>query len=86
METAEGAEVPARAPRVLVAGATGYLGKFVTREFKQRGYWVRALTRSAQRLAEPGPFTAPAIHPDAVDDVCVAEATRPDTTAARTED
>ena len=29
--------------RVLVAGATGYLGRFVTREFKSRGYWVRAL-------------------------------------------
>ncbi|MDX2381840.1 MAG: NmrA family NAD(P)-binding protein, partial [Acidimicrobiia bacterium] len=31
--------------RVLVAGATGYLGKFVVQAFKERGYWVRALTR-----------------------------------------
>jgi len=29
--------------KVLVAGATGYLGKFVVREFKRQGYWVRAL-------------------------------------------
>ena len=36
--------------RVVVAGATGYLGKFVTLEFKRRGYWVRALTRNAKRL------------------------------------
>ena len=29
--------------RVLVAGATGYLGGFVCKEFKDRGYFVRAL-------------------------------------------
>ena len=33
--------------RVLVAGATGYLGGFVAREFKQRGWFVRALVRSS---------------------------------------
>jgi uncharacterized protein YbjT (DUF2867 family) len=78
-ETIEAVEVASGAQRVLVAGATGYLGKFVTREFKQRGYWVRALTRSKQRLEEPGPFTAPAIRSDEVDDVCIAEATKPET-------
>jgi len=31
--------------KVLVAGATGYLGRFVVQEFKKRGYWVRALAR-----------------------------------------
>ena len=36
--------------RVLVAGATGYLGRYVVKEFKKQGYWVRALTRSADRL------------------------------------
>ena len=36
--------------RVLVAGATGYLGGYVTREFKDRGYFVRALVRSSKRL------------------------------------
>ena len=31
--------------KVLVGGATGYLGKFVVKECNKRGYWVRALTR-----------------------------------------
>ena len=37
--------------RVLVAGATGYVGKFAVEAFKQRGYWVRALTRSEERVS-----------------------------------
>ena len=36
--------------RILVAGATGYLGRYVVKEFKKQGYWVRALARSADRL------------------------------------
>jgi uncharacterized protein YbjT (DUF2867 family) len=36
--------------KVLVAGATGYLGKFVVQEFKKQEYWVRALTRNASKL------------------------------------
>jgi uncharacterized protein YbjT (DUF2867 family) len=36
--------------RVLVAGATGYVGGFVAREFKARGYFVRALARSPRKL------------------------------------
>jgi uncharacterized protein YbjT (DUF2867 family) len=36
--------------RVLVAGATGYLGGFVAREFKARGYFVRVLVRSPEKL------------------------------------
>ncbi len=36
--------------RVLVAGATGYLGGLVAREFKSRGHFVRALARSPQKL------------------------------------
>ena len=67
------------AERVLVAGATGYLGKFVVRAFGERGYRVRALTRSEGRLREPGPFTAPGIGPDDVDEVFVGELTQPDT-------
>lgn len=65
--------------RVVVAGATGYLGKFVTRAFKQRGYFVRVLTRSMERLEAPGPFTAPAIPRDSVDEVFEGEVTRPET-------
>jgi uncharacterized protein YbjT (DUF2867 family) len=64
--------------RVLVAGCTGYLGKYVVREFKEQGYTVRALTRSRERLAEPGPFTAPAVD-TCVDEVFIGEVTRPET-------
>ena len=38
--------------KVLVAGATGYLGKYVVREFKQQGFWVRALVRNKKKLKE----------------------------------
>lgn len=31
--------------RVLVAGATGYLGRYVVKELKKRNYWVRVLIR-----------------------------------------
>ncbi len=64
--------------KVLVAGATGYLGKFVTREFKRRGYWVRVLVRrkSLEKLDEVGPFLEPAIR-EYVDDVFVGEVTDP---------
>jgi uncharacterized protein YbjT (DUF2867 family) len=73
-------------PRVLVAGATGYLGKFVVRELKSRGYAVRVLTRSVERLEQPGPFTAPAIARDSVDEVFVGELTQPDTLAGVMDD
>jgi uncharacterized protein YbjT (DUF2867 family) len=36
--------------RVLVAGATGYLGRFVCRELKSRGHAVRALVRTPRKL------------------------------------
>jgi uncharacterized protein YbjT (DUF2867 family) len=36
--------------KVLVAGASGYLGHFVVKEFKKRNYRVRALARSAAKL------------------------------------
>ena len=35
--------------RVVIAGATGYLGKYAVKAFKERGYWVRVLTRSRER-------------------------------------
>ena len=38
--------------RLLAAGGTGYLGGYVVQELKTRGYSVRALVRSAQKLAE----------------------------------
>ncbi len=59
-----------RPRNVLVAGATGYLGGFVAREFKNRGYHVRALARSPKKL---DPIR------DSLDEVVQAEITRPDT-------
>jgi len=52
--------------RVFVAGSTGYLGRHIVRELKDRGNYVRALARDSARL-EPVR--------DAVDDVFTADAT-----------
>jgi len=58
--------------RVLVAGATGYLGKAVVRECKARGHFVRALARSPDKLSSlEGSF----------DEVVRAQVTRPETLA-----
>ena len=64
--------------RVLVAGATGYLGRFVAREFKRRGYYVRVLARTPEKLGQQGPFLEPSIS-DAVDEVFAGEVTKPET-------
>ena len=55
--------------RVLVAGATGYLGGEVVKAMHRAGYWVRALARDERRLAVR----------EACDEVFVGEATRPAT-------
>jgi uncharacterized protein YbjT (DUF2867 family) len=52
--------------RVVVAGSTGYLGRHIVRNLKDRGHYVRALARDAARL-EPVR--------DAVDEVFTADAT-----------
>ena len=36
--------------KVLVAGATGYLGRSVVQEFKKHGFWIRALARDANKV------------------------------------
>lgn len=56
--------------RALVAGATGYLGGFVVREFKARGYFVRALARSPGKLSHLQ---------DSVDEIVRAEVIQPET-------
>jgi uncharacterized protein YbjT (DUF2867 family) len=71
--------------KVLVAGSTGYLGKYVVKAFKEKGYWVRVLTRDEKRLAKPGPFTAPAVD-QYVDDVFVGKITKPETLAGLMDD
>jgi uncharacterized protein YbjT (DUF2867 family) len=52
--------------KVLVAGATGYLGKYVLKEFIKNGYWVRALGRSLQKLDSID---------QEIDDIFIGEAT-----------
>lgn len=56
--------------RVLVAGATGYLGGFVAQEFKARGYFVRALARFPEKLDHAQV---------SLDEIVEAEVTRPET-------
>lgn len=56
--------------RVLVAGATGYLGGFVARECTARGHFVRALARSTGKLE---PLAG------SLDEIVHAEVTRPET-------
>ena len=55
--------------KVLVAGATGYLGKYIVNELKSRGYWVRVLIRKGSQKKL---FTN-------VDDFFVGEITKPKT-------
>jgi len=64
--------------KVLVAGSTGYLGKYVVKEFKKQGYWIRALARNPKKIEEDGPFMEPAIKND-VDEVFVGDVTKPET-------
>ena len=64
--------------KVLVAGSTGYIGRYVVQELKHRGYWVRALVRNTGKIKQEGPHLEPAIAP-LVDEIFVGEATRPDT-------
>jgi len=56
--------------RVLVAGATGYLGNFVAQELKSRDYFVRALARSPEKLDH--------LH-GSLDEIVEGEVTRPET-------
>ena len=54
--------------KVLVAGATGYLGKYVAHEFKKQGYWVRTLARNAAKLEKLNEY---------VDEKFIGEVTNP---------
>ena len=63
--------------RVLVAGATGYLGGFVAREFKSRDYFVRALARDPRKLDH--------VKPD-LDEIVKGEITAPESLAGICDD
>ena len=61
---------------VLLAGATGYLGRFIAAELHQRGLKVHAIVRSQQRATSPGPWDSPSIGAF-VDDWIVGEVSNP---------
>ena len=46
---------------ILVAGATGYLGRFIVAELHRRGHRVRAVVRDRDRAVSPGPWEAPGL-------------------------
>jgi len=54
--------------KILIAGATGYLGQYLVKEAKKRNYWVRVLIRkeSQKQLF------------DDVDDIFIGEITKPE--------
>ena len=55
---------------VLVAGATGYLGRHLVDELKRRGYWVRVLVRREEQVEQ---------FRDVADDIFLGQVTRPET-------
>ena len=63
--------------KALVAGATGYLGRHVVEALKGRGFWVRALGRSANKLEPIKEFA---------DDLFIGEVTEPDSLAGVCDD
>jgi uncharacterized protein YbjT (DUF2867 family)/predicted ArsR family transcriptional regulator len=60
---------PTELPKVMVAGATGYIGGGVLEVLHQQGFWVRALCRDPNRLRDPA----------CCDDIFIGHATRPET-------
>jgi uncharacterized protein YbjT (DUF2867 family) len=62
--------------KVLVAGASGYLGRYVVKEFADRGYSVRALVRNREKLAGQGPNLEPPVA-DIVDETIIGDAADP---------
>ncbi len=56
--------------KVLVAGATGYLGRYLVTKLKKQGYWVKALARDAQKLEDLR---------EHIDEIYEGEVTKPDT-------
>ena len=65
-----------RTKKVLVAGASGYLGRYVVNEFKERGYYVRLLVRNPEKIKTQGPNGEPAVYTIA-DEIVVGDVTVP---------
>jgi uncharacterized protein YbjT (DUF2867 family) len=55
--------------KVLVAGATGYLGRYLVKELKKQGYWVQALARNTKKLEGFSEY---------IDELFEAEVTKPE--------
>jgi len=51
--------ITTRSRTILVAGATGPTGRHIVRKLLDRGYTVRAMSRSVERAAELGPTVEP---------------------------
>ena len=47
--------------KVLVVGASGYLGRYAVHEFKERGFHVTVLVRNPEKIKTPGPYGEPAV-------------------------
>jgi uncharacterized protein YbjT (DUF2867 family) len=56
--------------KILIAGATGYLGRYLIQEAKKRGYWVSALARKVNKLDDLK---------DSIDEIREAEITKANT-------
>jgi len=56
--------------KILVAGASGYLGGYLLQEAKKQGYWLRALTRDMTKIKEKRAF---------IDNIFLGEVTNPET-------
>ena len=65
---------------ILVAGATGYLGRFIVAELHRRGYQVRALVRDLGRAEAPGIYGSPSLT-GLVADWRIGDVTNPRVTA-----
>ena len=61
-------------PTTLVAGATGYLGRYIVAELHRRGHMVRAIVRDRGRAAVEGAYGAPSLD-GLVDDWAVGNVT-----------
>ncbi len=63
--------------KVLVVGATGYLGQYMVKALHEAGYWVRALSRTEEKIAAVRPF---------LNELFIGEATDPATLAGICDD
>ena len=61
---------------VLVAGATGYLGRYVVAELHSRGHLVRAVVRDRDRARREGPWGSPSLD-GLVDEWALGSVTNP---------